>query len=53
MKYKLNEINIDAACKEVDAYLIKKKTKSKERIQTTLSVEEILLQLFGSLRKRC
>ena len=50
MKYKLNEINIDAACKEVDAYLIKKKTKSKVRIQTTLSVEEILLNyldLFG------
>ena len=50
MKYKLNEVNIDAACKEVNAYLLKKKTISKERIQTTLSIEEILLNymdVFG------
>lgn len=51
MKYKLNEQNIDAVSKEVNAYLIKKKTQDKDRVHTKLSIEEALLEYmsaFGS-----
>ncbi len=51
MKYKFNEINIDAACAETDAFLERKKTVSKERIRTKFSMEEILLHymsIFGN-----
>ena len=46
MKYKLNEINIDAVCQEADAFL-KKKTESKDRIHTRLSIEEVLLNYMS------
>ena len=51
MKYKLNEININAACEAADAYLVKKKTKSEDRIRTKLSIEEVLINykdVFGT-----
>lgn len=47
MKYKLNEINIDAVCEKADEYLVKKKTEPKDRIRTKLSIEEILLNYMG------
>lgn len=47
MKYKLNEINIDAVCQEADAFL-KKKTESKDRIHTRLSIEEVLLNYMSA-----
>lgn len=51
MKYKLNEMNIDAVSKEVNAYLVRRKTEDKDRVHTKLSVEEVLLDYmsaFGS-----
>lgn len=48
MKYKLNEINIDAACQEADAFLKKRKTESKGRIHTRLSIEEVLLNYMSA-----
>lgn len=51
MKYKLNELNIDAVSKEVNAYLVRRKTEDKDRVHTKLSVEEVLLDYmsaFGS-----
>ena len=50
-RVKLNEINIDAACNEADAYLESKKAERSERLRTRLALEEILLQYksaFGS-----
>ena len=50
MKYKLNEMNIDMVCNEVDAFLLKRHTDPKDRTRTRLSVEEVLLNymdLFG------
>ena len=51
MKYKLNELNIDAVSKEVDACLARRKTEHKDRVKTRLAVEEALLNYmsaFGS-----
>ena len=51
MKYKLNESNIDAVCKEADAFLIRSRTEPKDRTHTRLSIEEVLLDYmdaFGS-----
>lgn len=51
MKYKLNELNIDAVSKEVDPYLSRRKTENKDRVKTRLAVEEALLNYmsaFGS-----
>jgi len=51
MKYKLNELNIDAVSKEVDAYLARRKMENKDRVKTRLAVEEALLNYmsaFGS-----
>ena len=48
MKYKLNEINIDAVCQEADAFLKKRKTESKDRIHTRLSIEEVLLNYMSA-----
>ena len=47
MRYKLNETDINAACEAADAYLVKKKVQSKDRIHTKLSIEEILLNYKG------
>ena len=43
MKYKLNEMNIDAVSKEVDAYRARRKMENKDRVKTRLAVEEALL----------
>lgn len=51
MKYRLNETNIDAVCKEADAFLKKRNTEPRDRIQTKLSIEDVLLyyrSAFGS-----
>lgn len=51
MKYKLNEMNIDAVSKEANAFLIKRKTEDRGRVHTKLSIEEVLLDYmsgFGS-----
>ena len=47
MNYKLNEISIDAACEAADEFLVSKKTSSRDRIRTKLSIEEILLNYKG------
>jgi Na+/H+-dicarboxylate symporter len=49
MRYKLNETNINAVCEEADAYLVKRKTESKERIRTKISIEETLLNYMSVL----
>lgn len=54
MKYKLNEVNIDVACEQVDSYFVKKKMDPKDRIRTKFSIEEILLNYmskFGNDRE--
>ena len=51
MKYKLNEANIDAVCKEADAFLIQKNTEPRDRTHTRLSIEEVLLTYMGILGK--
>ena len=43
MKHKLDECNIDAVCKEADAFLARKKTEPKDRIHTKLSREKARL----------
>ena len=51
MNYKLNEISIDAACEAADEFLVSKKTNSRDRIRTKLSIEEVLLNymsIFGT-----
>lgn len=51
MKYKLNESNIDAVCKEAHVFLVRRKTNPKDLIHTKLSIEEVLLtylSAFGS-----
>jgi hypothetical protein len=51
MRYQLNEINIDAACEAADEFLVSKKTNSRDRIRTKLSIEEVLLNymsIFGA-----
>ena len=51
MKYKLNEMNIDAVFKEVNAYLVRRKTENRDRVHIKLSVEELLpdyMNAFGS-----
>ena len=51
MKYKLNEANIDAVSKEVNAFLIKRNTEPRDRTHAKLSIEEVLLDymdIFGS-----
>ena len=51
MKYKLNEMNIDAVSKEVNAYLVRRRMEDRDRVHTKLSVEEVLLDYmsaFGS-----
>ena len=51
MKYKLNEANIDAVCKEANAFLTKRNTEPRDRTHTKLSIEEVLLDymdIFGS-----
>ena len=47
MNYKLNEISIDAACEAADEFLVSKKTSSRDRIRTKLSIEEALLNYKG------
>lgn len=51
MKYTLNERNIDTVCTEASAFLVRRKTNSKDLILTKLSIEEVLLtylSAFGS-----
>ena len=51
MKYTLNKRNIDTVCKEAYAFLVRRKTNSKDLILTKLSIEEVLLtylSAFGS-----
>lgn len=48
MKRKLNEETINRTCEEADAFLRKRKTDSKDRIRTMLSLEETLLDYRNS-----
>ena len=48
MKRKLNEENINISCEEADSFLRKRKTDSKDRIRTMLSMEETLLKYKDS-----